>query len=105
MNRLSLSFAAALLLATNACSSSSGSSSGSSSSSSGGEVDAGPIPTTCAQANQEIGCCSGNTNYYCSTSLQSTVCTDGQVCGWGGSNYTCVNPPGGAGGGEPIDCQ
>ncbi len=56
---------------------------------SGGAKDAGAagdaaVPTTCAQANGEIGCCSGQTLYYCTIggSLISRACIDGNVCGW-----------------------
>jgi hypothetical protein len=55
---------------------------------SGGAKDAGgagdaAVPTTCAEANGVIGCCSGETLYYCEgTTLISRACIDGNVCGW-----------------------
>jgi hypothetical protein len=54
-----------------------GSTSTSSSSSSGG-------PATCADADGKVGCCIGNTNYYCSSTMTVTskVCPSGEVCTW-----------------------
>jgi hypothetical protein len=86
-----------------------------------GAVDGGGgVPTTCAEANGEVGCCGPNGEaYYCATSsgttVKSTACTGGKVCGWDASKmyYTCVSPPGGGdpsgmepmacGGGAPVD--
>ena len=73
------------------------SSSGGTSSSSGGTT----APMTCAQAGQAVGCCVGNTVYYCkasSSSITSKTCSNGEVCGWDSSEsyYYCVPAPGGA---------
>jgi hypothetical protein len=79
----------------------------------GGVTDAGAgqIPTTCAQADNSIGCCGPNGDlYYCSSgSLTSKTCTGGKVCGWNVTNayYGCVtgaamSDPSGF---HPITCQ
>jgi hypothetical protein len=57
-------------------------------------------PTTCAQADEKVGCCVGNDLYYCkgTTSVTSKTCAGGDVCGWLPSEgyYDCVAPPGNA---------
>ncbi|MGO8994785.1 MAG: hypothetical protein ACLQVI_15825 [Polyangiaceae bacterium] len=70
------------------------------------------MPTTCSQANTKIGCCVGNTVYYCSSSSSSITkktCSSGDVCGWDSTDsyYYCVASPGGAdpSGKYPIDCE
>ena len=58
------------------------------------------VPTTCAEADGNYGCCDGNTVYYCQNgSLTSLKCQTGSVCGWNStqSYYDCVASPGGAG--------
>jgi len=68
-------------------------SSGSGSSGSGG----GGTPTTCAQADNDIGCCTSSGHlYYCQTGmLTGGTCPSGTVCGWNGTQgyYDCVSPP------------
>jgi hypothetical protein len=74
------------------------------------------VPTDCTQAYGTIGCCDGNTVYYCTggtTGFTSKACTSGKVCGWdasgssGSGYYYCVASPGGAdpSGSNPINCQ
>jgi len=79
-----------------------------------GGIDAGSsssVPTTCTQAYGKIGCCAGNTAYYCDSTTTPTAkaCTGTKVCGWdsSGSYYDCVAAPGGAdpSGTNPIACQ
>jgi hypothetical protein len=78
-----------------------------SSSSGAGGGDGGTF--TCTQVNQGVGCCVGNTLYYCKTptsTLTTTTCSGGDICAWKGSSnyYDCVMPPtetdGGADAGE-----
>jgi MYXO-CTERM domain-containing protein len=76
----------------------SSSSSGTTSSSSSSSGSTGGVPTDCTQADQGIGCCVGNVNYYCTTmnTVGNQNCAQsGQVCGWDSSNtyYGCVSPP------------
>jgi hypothetical protein len=61
----------------------------------------GGVPTTCAEANNDVGCCDpSGVLHYCTQ--QMTVadqpCTGGTVCGWDPTHgwYDCVAPPGGA---------
>jgi hypothetical protein len=75
------------------------------------------VPTTCAQADNLIGCCGpSNTNYYCATgatTVSSEVCPAGTVCGWGtdttgDSYYGCVEGTASSvdpSGEYPIACQ
>ncbi len=73
------------------------------------------MPTDCTQAYGSIGCCAGNTVYYCSggtSGFTSKACTSGKVCGWdsegsSGGYYYCVASPGGVdpSGNNPINCQ
>ncbi len=89
---------------SSASSASASASSGTSSASSGG------VPTTCAAADNAIGCCVGNSRYYCSgTSVLTDDCTtNSKVCGWSTTyaNYGCVDSPGGAdpSGTYPLAC-
>jgi hypothetical protein len=70
-------------------------------------------PATCAQAYGSVGCCASSVLYYCAasapTTLKSTACTGGKVCGWDSakSYYDCVAAPGGPdpSGANPIACQ
>ncbi len=55
-------------------------------------------PNTCAEADNAIGCCDGEVNYYCtngSNTVGSKTCGGGQVCGWDTQTgeYACVQPP------------
>jgi hypothetical protein len=77
----------------------------------GTDTGTGQIPSTCAQADDSIGCCGPNgALYYCSSSsLTSKTCTGGKVCGWSVANgyYGCVTGPAmpDPGGVHPITCQ
>jgi hypothetical protein len=56
------------------------------------------IPTTCTQADGEIGCCGPDgQNYYCGDGVTVTpvMCAAGTVCGWSATEgyYDCVPPP------------
>jgi hypothetical protein len=56
------------------------------------------IPTTCAEADGEVGCCGPDgQNYYCGDGVTVTpvTCAVGTVCGWSSSEgyYDCVAPP------------
>jgi hypothetical protein len=69
-------------------------------------------PTNCAQADNSIGCCDGNTLYYCEAGegFEVNCATSGQVCGWSGSvhtGYDCVSGPATAdpSGTYPIACE
>jgi hypothetical protein len=66
-------------------------------------------PTTCAEAQEKVGCCVGTVLYYCKSGLQSKACTGSDVCGWDESAgyYDCVNSPGGAdpNGTYPLECK
>jgi hypothetical protein len=69
------------------------------------------VPTTCAEANGETGCCDGNTNYYCTktgTTPSSKKCSSGQVCTWNATSsyYGCgTGPAVGPTGGAPQACS
>jgi len=89
--------------------------SGTGSGSGTGTVDAGSvIPTTCAEANGNIGCCGPNgKEYYCSsssTTVKALTCTSGKVCSWNASSkyYGCETgtvskaDPSGA---NPLACK
>ncbi len=70
----------------------------------------GSVPATCAAADDKIGCCDGNTVYWCSSgSVSSKSCSSGEVCGWDTSKsyYGCVAAPGGADptGTYPLGCM
>jgi uncharacterized protein (TIGR03382 family) len=77
--------------------------SGDAGSTSGGDAGTGTgtVPTTCAEADGNPGCCIGNTIYFCATgatpTLTTQTCTGTKVCGWKttstGSYYGCVAPP------------
>jgi hypothetical protein len=72
-----------------------------SSSSSSSSSNGGTVPSKCLQVDGTVGCCVGNTAYWCakgSTTLTQKVCPGGQVCGWNPNQkyYSCVAPPGGA---------
>lgn len=79
---------------------------------SGGDAGGG-VPTTCAAANQGIGCCANNVNYYCTTSgtVGMTDCSSlGKTCSWSGTqgDYTCTGastPKSDPSGTNPIACQ
>jgi hypothetical protein len=73
----------------------------------------GSVPTTCAQANNNIGCCGPDgKSYYCTGSgtggstLQIKTCAAGKTCGWNTTSgyYSCVTTPGTAPVGDPIAC-
>lgn len=74
---------------------------------------AGSIPTTCAEADDTVGCCGPNgENYYCSTNgttVTAKQCTGGKVCGWNATSsyYGCVTGPASSdpSGTYPIACQ
>ncbi len=74
-------------------------------------VDAGPmVPTLCSEAYQQVGCCVGNTAYWCNSPngpvSHKNCATAGQVCGWDlDTAYYCVDPPATTGAGHPINCQ
>lgn len=57
-------------------------------------------PSTCAQANDVVGCCDpSGVLYYCDAGSLATIsCTSGTVCGWNAAQayYDCVASPGGA---------
>jgi hypothetical protein len=87
---------------------------GTGSGTSGGTSSGGSIPTTCAEANDAIGCCGPNGNvYYCTgsgaggTTVTAKTCSSGEVCGWDSTKgyYYCVTTPGTAPPGDPIACQ
>jgi hypothetical protein len=68
------------------------------------------VPTTCAEADDTIGCCVGDVLYYCkSKTLTQQTCKSTKVCGWNATEeyYACVAPPGGAdpSGKYPIACK
>jgi hypothetical protein len=68
------------------------------------------VPTTCAEADETVGCCAGDVLYYCkTTTLTSKTCSGTDVCGWSTtySDYGCVAPPGGAdpSGTYPLACE
>jgi hypothetical protein len=73
---------------------------------------AGAVPATCGEVNGKVGCCGPDGNaYYCATAsstVKSTSCTGGKVCGWNASRmyYSCVSPPSHAdpSGVYPITC-
>jgi len=74
-------------------------SSGTASSTTG--ASSGGVPSTCMEAHGSVGCCDGDTAYYCKTgqtSLTVTNCASPKVCGWNSSSnyYSCVTAPGGA---------
>ena len=57
-------------------------------------------PTSCAQADNQVGCCSGEVLYYCGNAggpVKTVTCSAGTVCGWNATDgdYDCVAPPGG----------
>lgn len=60
---------------------------------------AGTVPTSCAQADEDVGCCVDNTVYYCSTGSNTLSSSDcgamSMVCGWKASKgyYACVPGP------------
>ena len=71
---------------------------------------AATIPTTCAEAYQQTGCCVGSVLYYCNSGpVSKKTCTGTQVCGWSGSKswYDCVGAPGGPdpSGTHPMACK
>ena len=80
-------------------------------------VDAGgnSIPTTCDEANHNIGCCGPNgKNYYCQSATSTgsptvATCASGKVCTWDTSlgYYKCLTGTVGKAGpaGSPIACQ
>jgi hypothetical protein len=71
-----------------------------------GGSSGGP-PTTCAEANGNIGCCDGNTEYYCTSgTLKTSTCTNGLVCTWNSSKgyYSCGSGPAMSGSGQPLAC-
>ena len=58
----------------------------------------------------KVGCCDGNTNYYCSSgAVKSKACTGGQVCTWDSSKgyYGCGTGPATASpnSAQPLACQ
>jgi hypothetical protein len=68
------------------------------------------VPTTCKEADDDIGCCVGDVLYYCvTTTLTKQTCKGTKVCGWSKADdyYACVAPPGGAdpSGTYPIACK
>ena len=74
----------------------------------------GSVPTTCAEANNAIGCCGPDGKaYYCTGSgtggmtVKAKTCTTGTVCGWDTAKhyYYCVASPGTAPAGDPMTCQ
>jgi hypothetical protein len=82
---------AATTAATSTTSGTSGGTSGTSGTTSGSTT-----PSDCAQASGMVGCCAGNTLYYCksgSTSVASEACKSGESCGWEASKnyYGCVS--------------
>jgi hypothetical protein len=86
---------------------------GSSTSTGTGTGVGGSIPTTCAKANDAIGCCGPNGKvYYCTgsgsgSSVTAKTCASGTVCGWDTAKgyYYCVATPGTAPSGDPIACE
>jgi hypothetical protein len=69
------------------------------------------VPSSCAEADDSIGCCGpDDVLYYCAPSEPPTAkpCTGGLVCGWDDFDgyYDCVLPPGGSDplGYFPITC-
>ena len=52
-------------------------------------------PMTCAEVDGNVGCCVGNTNYFCksaATMVSSKACAAGEVCTWIASDgyYACA---------------
>jgi hypothetical protein len=75
-----------------------------------GTNGSGGVPSTCAQADGQIGCCDpSGVLYYCSSTSKLTMqtCTAGNVCGWSTKGYyDCVPSPGGKdpSGTSPLAC-
>lgn len=71
----------------------------------------GSGPTSCSQVDGTVGCCEGNTNYYCSSgsTVTSKACTGTEVCTWNSSKsyYGCGTGPAMASpnSNQPIACQ
>jgi hypothetical protein len=75
-----------------------------------GTTSSGAAPTSCSQANGSIGCCIGDTAYFCDKgTLEQKQCSGGDACGWNTKDgyYACVSSPGGAdpSGANPIHCN
>jgi hypothetical protein len=70
----------------------------------------GGVPTTCTQADGQVGCCDpSGVLYYCTAAnaLTKQTCTGGTVCGWSSKGYyDCVAAPAGAdpSGTSPMAC-
>jgi hypothetical protein len=91
----------------------SGTGSGSGTGTGSGTGVGGSIPTTCAKANNAIGCCGPNGKlYYCTGSgtggtPTAKTCSSGEVCGWDTAKgyFYCVTTPGTPPDGGSIACE